>query len=858
MTTDFVDTPTNMVQVVKNAIESYGMGSIRALAQEPVQNSKDAKHHKRVHVEYELHTRRSQEGISPYLLTITDCGTTGLQGRVLSVEERENRGNELKADENWAAFEGQGFTRKKGQDALGSRGQGKSAFLYHSRPTNSNGDQSDRYLILYDTLLKKKKDLKEEYRLGIRYAMPADKVRQPPLYDDEAIQTIRGDYDTGDGIVVPLKLDPLVEQGTRVIIPYLSDEALKAIHKRELHRWLQRCWWRAIQIGTLEITVVDDQGRSELIQVPQWWKSEPWKNGDDRVKIQENIPIEDGLKIKRIVLLYDETLSEDEIEGYDPQYKGVQLLRSQQWIETLDVSDFIPKEQLGGFRGFVEFDLSLERELKKTEKPQHENFDGRNSLVRKVRDKVKDAVRSFAEERGWHSEAETRHAPELEREFATEFLRVFASGVGATRQKRGNGSVELDNDATLNWDCELQLDFPTAKSSRVNWGQSINNVIVSVQCEPVQPSRWIDVSLELTREGDSSPSKIDQRKGVQVQEGIAKIEFGDFQIVQGRAGTGKIQFPEPGEWKLRAKIRYSGEEVKSAMRRLYVEMDPPDSPQPKPQMISVSVKNLSRQGERRINNGDEIGVQVTVTNRAVDGVTLRVDASLEQLLLADAKEVTLDGVPIGDVPNRQTAVSKNLHVYTSPPLIGSEPHIVLQPGRYYLRADLWTPDEKEPIAHASQPIYVEVDPGGNQSGLPFELEAVEGEGPHPMWQLQERSVDNWVLRYPNQYPLYRNLSQPQRQRSKLAGSSSFIAEVCANGLLDWALTALDTHNSTRVDQLLQSRPNGISFDRWESYCEQLDRLVGLYNKDRIYQFSEYMKRWRECVAYMLMIFEDFD
>lgn len=295
------------------------------------------------------------------------------------------------------------------------------------------------------------------------------------------------------------------------------------------------------------------------------------------------------------------------------------------------------------------------------------------------------------------------------------------------------------------------------------------------------------------------------------------------------------------------------------MRRLYVEVDPLDSPQPKPQTVSVSVKNLSRQGERRINNGDEIGVQVTVTNRADDGVTLRVDASLEQLLLADAKEVTLDEVPIGDVPNRQTAVSKNLRVYTTPPLIGSEPHIELQPGLYYLRADLWAQDEKEPIAHASQPIYVEVDPGGNQSGLPFELEAVEGEGPHPIWQLQEQSDDTWILRYPNQYPLYRTLPQPQRQRLKLDGKSSFIAEVCANGLLDWALIPLDdNNNSTRVDQLRQSHSNGISLDRWESYCEQLDRLVDLYHIERIEQFSEYMRRWRECVAYMLMIFKDFD
>ena len=94
MTTGFVDTSTNMVRVVQNAIESYGMGPMRALAQEPVQNSKDAKSQSRVRVEYRLLTRQSREG-SPYsLLTVTDQGTTGLQGPMLSKEEREARGLE--------------------------------------------------------------------------------------------------------------------------------------------------------------------------------------------------------------------------------------------------------------------------------------------------------------------------------------------------------------------------------------------------------------------------------------------------------------------------------------------------------------------------------------------------------------------------------------------------------------------------------------------------------------------------------------------------------------------------------------------------------------------------------------------
>ena len=848
MTTSFVDTSTNMVRVVQNAIESYSMGSIRALAQEPVQNSKDAKNYSRVSVEYRLLKRQALDGKPYYLLTVTDHGTTGLRGPILTRQQREERGDVLEERENWAAFEGQGFTMKE-QDALGSRGQGKAAFLYHSGQLDSTVNHPQRFMIIYDTLLED-----GEYRMGIRYARPADKVMQPPFRNDAARKVLTDNHEI-DGIVVSLALDPLVQTGTRVIVPYLSDEALTAIQTGEIHRWLQRCWWRAIQIGSLEITVVDDEGKSKPISVPTWWENEPWKNGGDGVAVYKDISIDGGLKIKRIVLLYDETLQDDEIDGSSMQYSGVQLLRGQQWIETRDVRDLIPTDRRPGFRGFVEFDRALERALKVTEKPQHESFDGRNPLVKQIRASVDSVVRKFAQERGWLSPAGTQDVPEREQETATEFLRFFASGTESNRRRSRSGNARLDDGATHKCTCRLDLDFPTAKSTRVDWGQSISNVTVSVEFEPPKVTRRVDVLLETIWEGDPVSVAVDQRTDLETRGSIAMAEFGDFQIVQGRAGAEKIQVPKTGEWKLRAKVKHAGQEVASATRRLYVEVDPPDSPQLKPYTLSVSVTNLSRQGERRIDSGDEIDIQVTVTNRAIDNARLSVDASLAHFLFADGKEVALEGVPEGDVPSRPAVVSQRLRVYTSPLLLPPEPHIVLQPGRHNLRADLWSPGAKEPIAHASQPVYVEVNPGGNRTQLPFELEAVEGMGPKAMWQLRERSVDDWVLSYASQYPLYVHLRQPQRSSSKLSGRSSFIAEVCANGLLEWALAPLDSSDSTRIKQLRQSRPQGIDPSRWDAYCERIDRLEENYDTERIYNFSDYMKRWRESVAYMLDIFE---
>ena len=317
MSTQYVATPTNMVAQVRSIIEGYNMGPLRALAQEPVQNSKDEKRGKTVRVEYRLHRRRTADGREYRLLTVTDNGTGGLKGPVLRQEELEARGHQLKDGENWAAFEGQGFTEKSGGE-LGTRGQGKSAFLYHSDPQEWLRDGRERCLMLYDTLLED-----GEYRFGVRYANPSDRIQSPPLYNDEARAAVRGEYLVDDDLTVSLGLEPLDKSGTRVIVPFLKQEAIDAIQGGELHRWLQRCWWRAIQIGELEITIVDEEENNATVQVPSWWKGSLWEKRDTGYEVIEDVPVGEGLKIKRIVLFHDPELEADEIQGYDQQYQGV-------------------------------------------------------------------------------------------------------------------------------------------------------------------------------------------------------------------------------------------------------------------------------------------------------------------------------------------------------------------------------------------------------------------------------------------------------------------------------------------------------------------------------------------------------
>lgn len=180
----------NNVADVVNTIEAYSCGPIRALAQDPPQNALDARRNRGeiVHVTYRLFERSVSDGAKMNILTITDSGTTGLDGPTLTnadLEEREHKLGRLaiKPEENWAAFEANRYT-KTDQEKLGSRGQGKYAYLYHSKHPISQGG-ADQMVILYDTLL-----INGEYRLGVRYHNPATKVIEPPFQNKEARETI--------------------------------------------------------------------------------------------------------------------------------------------------------------------------------------------------------------------------------------------------------------------------------------------------------------------------------------------------------------------------------------------------------------------------------------------------------------------------------------------------------------------------------------------------------------------------------------------------------------------------------------------------------------------------------------------
>ena len=153
------------------------------------------------------------KGLSERFLLMTDEGTSGLTGKVLTPEEYEM---ELPSEERWGRFEGVAFTQPRAERTLGSRGRGKFIFVGASK----------EHTILYDTLRED-----GNYRFGFR---TVEKTESP-------ICAIDGD----EGKLKLLKMtgnliSPLSVAGTRVIIVNPDDELIEDIKSRSLYS----LYWR--------------------------------------------------------------------------------------------------------------------------------------------------------------------------------------------------------------------------------------------------------------------------------------------------------------------------------------------------------------------------------------------------------------------------------------------------------------------------------------------------------------------------------------------------------------------------------------------------------------------------------------
>ena len=788
----------NNVEDVVNTIESYSCGPIRALAQDPPQNALDARRNRGeiVHVIYKLFERSVSDGEKMNILTITDSGTTGLDGPILTsahLEEREQRKGRLEIgqEENWAAFEANRY-KKTGQDKLGSRGQGKYAYMYHSKHQTSQGS-AEQMIILYDTLLET-----GEYRLGVRYHNPATKVIEPPFIDDEAREAISTIYED-EHFNIPLQLEPLTQAGTRIIIPFLSDEAVEAIQNGELLHWLQAQWWRAIQKGDMKITLVNDlKNTSEDVSVPAWWEGEPWRRENSNYFVKENTNLHsrnredrESWRIKRVVLSAGDSI--DDIEDLPAQFNGIQLLRGGQWIVTLDPKeylDLIPKEHRLGFCGFVEFEQKLEGELREIEKPAHDGFDGRKPLNKEIKNVLKGIVEEFSKEQGWYEET-AKYDPKQD-DLITEITAKLGIWKPTTPPP-----PEPESDQ---WTCVVKTN-----QRRFDWDDSIS---ISATCHrhPALPGEMVVFKPSLMTPQGARIGLNDLRSqtlsGRNELKSSAGATFKDLPIHASR-------FKEPGRYKAVVDCFVKDDLVATGRCPFYVNEEPPIPPQRV--LLSVSAGN-KHGGAREIPMDGELFWRVNVRNNTENTVRGKLAVTIGPEVLQIERE-EFKGVTLG---------------YKAEPVSFSNTRKIeslnLSQGRHVVLASL-EDDEGEVLVSGSAVIFIgEGDENAREPELPFVLE--QRESPmSPRWELEEpREGGEYKLKYYGNNRIFRILRDSAGKRSDRHPSDNYMEEIVCEAIVEWAHCEHMRGDEGRMNDLVAGLKN-LNIEAGENFEGLVEKFV---------------------------------
>ena len=844
--------------------DSYADGEIRALAQEPVQNAKDARYlNEIVHVEYRLLRRMSNDGNPVFYLTVTDCGTTGLCGETNpNSSDLKNASKEALDELKWYHFE-RLFDSNKGSRQSGSRGWGKSIFLHCSQFPGHERSA----MMLYDTLLRD-----NEYRLG-HFTILDDKMRilRQPILNGEARQILSEQiYVARDGkIQFPLDFEPLSEPGTRVIVPYLSRTSIEAFRDGSLASWLQYLWWRQIADGRLTITLIDEEAdTAQTIVEPEWWQGEIWSSDatapesihklykDCHIQILENKELGSNCTVKRLALLYDANLRDQTLPTEGPDYIGIQMIRAGQCIETYKKFDLIPSKEKLGIRAFVEFDEYTDGQLREKEKAQHDGFRKSGIVKNPILRYLENTVHDFANNIGLIKNQDRDNGRSNEKFRRTSqfvFDRLLSKAMGNVAIDIDGDSVDGETDKP--WDVDVLLSYPNPDTSRVDWGQCISNIRIVVNSRPETLKRNTRYSIEW------------QAPGVKYVELLSKPATGIQEyglayriLTQHEVEGNHIICPEPGVYRIRAAVYERKKLVARKARRIHVETDPQER-QENPYAVSISVENETAPGELRIENGDILRLQINGRNRTHDDVSGHL-----LLRMRDGRVLVIDepfempGKPLGGDERRHKLHSQRLRLVRGEPGEAVRENdlltLALEPGRHVMQAYLM--NERSEIAPpGSRTLHFESEPAQTQGGMPFEPFQVHS-GTPPMWELR---MEESKLHFAPDYPLHTGLLQQSTPES-FDGHSPFELEINVNGLLQWALEPLleEEADPTRLESLRDAKPDLVDDEAWDWYMDRLDELQAEIEQYRQGDSTpiEFALKWRKTVAaiYPILIPEE--
>jgi len=382
-------------------------------------------------------------------LLMTDQGTTGLTGRVLTPEEYEM---DLPSEERWGRFEGVAFTQPRAERTLGSRGRGKFIFVGASK----------EHTILYDTLRSD-----GSYRFGFRTVI---RTESPvAAYDgDEGKQKLK---DMTDNLIHPLS-----SVGTRVIIVSPVDELVEGLKKGQFLRYIGETWWEIVLKYGATIRVKVD-GREQIASVPKEFDLKDEDSRRYKVWVRRNQRVTVGfreIRIKNLHMVYSsERPVPEDIRGVAIQRDGMKVCM----IEPR----YMGREIAERLYGYINLDADTEEALLEDEGIEHYSYDFRRSLPGAVKRFVEDEMMRFAQEKlGYGVDArelrrqQQRNAEKRALVAINRFAREIGIGMGPGRRGGGGGGgPRTPKEIYIEFG---DMNFPRQDDLRVNYGESISNI----------------------------------------------------------------------------------------------------------------------------------------------------------------------------------------------------------------------------------------------------------------------------------------------------------------------------------------------------------------------------------------------
>lgn len=477
-------------------------------------------------------------------LLMTDQGTTGLTGRVLTPEEYEL---DLGGEERWGRFEGVAFTQPRAERTLGSRGRGKFIFVGASK----------EHTVIYDTLRED-----GSYRFGFRTVI---RTESPvAAYDgDEGRQKL--EEMTGSLI------KPLATVGSRVIIVNPVDELFEDIRTGFFLRYIGETWWEIIlKYGAVIKVKFGDE--DQTVGIPKEYNlvNEDSKNYRVWIKNNQKIPVSFGeAKIKNLHIIYNvrKTIPED--------IRGIAIQRDGMKICTIEPR-YMGSEIAERLYGYINFDADTEEAMLEDEGIEHYSYDFRRSLPGVIKRFVEDEMMKFAQEKLGYGidmrqvrRQQQQNAERRALTAANSFARALGIGAGPGITREGPGGERVPKKIRIQME---ELLLPRPNDLRVNYGESVKNINIRLVNDNEHD---VDLRLKLFLRYYDKVVKVFIEQDFKIGAKSKIDNIGPYEEI-----FKKDVFPDTGKYTVVAKINSLMDEDKGAeldykTKSFYLEDDPP-------------------------------------------------------------------------------------------------------------------------------------------------------------------------------------------------------------------------------------------------------------------------------------------